>query len=225
VGRSSDRSFEEFFAATYGRLVGLLFVVLHDRAQAEDVVQDAFASALLRWQRIRGYQDPEAWVRMVAFRRAVDGRRRSHRLAPTVSTWCGALGKLPLAHREVLVLCYVAELPVTEIAAELRLPVGTVKSRLARGRTALARQLRPHDDQAANRRRTGGEHPATNRQQPIRNDSKRQGQRHDRSIAAVHATAVHVSHGRGLPDLSAGCQQRSHVQPCVASPRLVSHPG
>jgi RNA polymerase sigma-70 factor (ECF subfamily) len=163
VGRSSDRSFEEFFAATYGRLVGLLFVVLHDRAQAEDVVQDAFASALLRWQRIRGYQDPEAWVRMVAFRRAVDGRRRAARQVralrrlgspppqPPVSAdrvdLVRALGKLPLAHREVLVLCYVAELPVAQIAAELRLPVGTVKSRLARGRAALARQLRPHDDQ------------------------------------------------------------------------------
>jgi RNA polymerase sigma-70 factor, ECF subfamily len=54
-----------------------------------------------------------------------------------------ALDKLPLAHREVLVLCYVAELPVAQIAAELRLPVGTVKSRLARGRAALAHHLQP----------------------------------------------------------------------------------
>jgi RNA polymerase sigma-70 factor (ECF subfamily) len=115
VGPSSDSSFEEFFAATHGRLVGLLFAVLHDRAQAEDVVQDAFASALLRWRSIRGYQDPEAWVRMVAFRRAVDARRRDMRRMR-------ALDKLPLAHREVLVLRYVAELPVAQIAAELRRP-------------------------------------------------------------------------------------------------------
>jgi RNA polymerase sigma-70 factor (ECF subfamily) len=163
VGLSSDSSFEEFFAATYGRLVGLLFAVLHDRAQAEDVVQDAFASALLRWRSIRGYQDPEAWVRMVAFRRAVDARRRDTRRMrallrlgsppsqPPLSAdhvdLVRALDKLPLAHREVLVLCYVAELPVAQIAAELRLPVGTVKSRLARGRAALAHQLGPHDDQ------------------------------------------------------------------------------
>jgi RNA polymerase sigma-70 factor, ECF subfamily len=50
----------------------VLFAFLHDRAQAEDVVQDAFASALLRWRVLRGYHDPEAWVRTVAFRRAVD---------------------------------------------------------------------------------------------------------------------------------------------------------
>jgi DNA-directed RNA polymerase specialized sigma24 family protein len=46
----SGRSFEAFFAAAYGRLVGLLFAFLHDRALAEDVVQDAFVSALLRWR-------------------------------------------------------------------------------------------------------------------------------------------------------------------------------
>jgi RNA polymerase sigma-70 factor (ECF subfamily) len=43
----------------------------------------------------------------------------------------------------VLVLHYVAELAVERIAADLRLPVGTVKSRLARGRAALAQHLQP----------------------------------------------------------------------------------
>jgi RNA polymerase sigma-70 factor (ECF subfamily) len=54
-----------------------------------------------------------------------------------------ALRRLPLAQREVLVLHYVAELAVERIAVELRLPVGTVKSRLARGRAALAHELQP----------------------------------------------------------------------------------
>jgi RNA polymerase sigma-70 factor (ECF subfamily) len=157
VDQGSGRSFEEFFAASYGRLVGLLFAFLHDRAQAEDVVQDAFASALLRWPVLRRYHDPEAWVRMVAFRRAIDHQRRSTRqlrallrLGPPPSLppvdaerldLVRALRKLPLAQREVLVLHYVAELAVERVAAELRLPVGTVKSRLARGRAALAQQL------------------------------------------------------------------------------------
>ena len=159
MGQGSDLSFEEFFAATYGRLVGLLFAFLHDRAQAEDVVQDALASALLRWPVLRRYHDPEAWVRMVAFRRAIDHRRRAARQlravlrlgpppsAPPVGAehvdLVRALRKLPLAQREVLVLHYVAELAVERVASELRLPVGTVKSRLARGRAALAQQLQP----------------------------------------------------------------------------------
>jgi RNA polymerase sigma-70 factor (ECF subfamily) len=159
VGQDGGRSFEEFFAATYGRLVGLLFAFLHDRAQAEDAVQDAFASALLRWRVLRRYHDPEAWVRKVAFHRAIDHQRRTARrlralvrLGPPPSLppvgaehvdLVRALRKLPVAQREVLVLHYVAELAVERIAAELRLPVGTVKSRLARGRAALARHLEP----------------------------------------------------------------------------------
>ena len=159
MGQDSDLSFEEFFAATYGRLMGLLFAFLHDRAQAEDVVQDALASALLRWPVLRRYHDPEAWVRMVAFRRAIDHRRRTARQlravlrlgpppsAPPVGAehvdLVRALRRLPLAQREVLVLHYVAELAVERVASELRLPVGTVKSRLARGRAALAHQLQP----------------------------------------------------------------------------------
>jgi RNA polymerase sigma-70 factor, ECF subfamily len=162
VGQEGDRGFEEFFAATYGRLVGLVFAFLHDRAQAEDVAQDAFASALLRWRVLRGYHDPEAWVRTVAFRRAIDHQRRSARqrrallrLGPPPSLppvdadhldLVRALRSLPLAQREVLVLHYVAELAVDQVAAELRLPVGTVKSRLSRGRAALARQLQPGVD-------------------------------------------------------------------------------
>jgi RNA polymerase sigma-70 factor (ECF subfamily) len=157
VEQGSGRSFEEFFAAAYGRLVGLLFAFLHDQAQAEDVVQDAFASALLRWPVLRGYHDPEAWVRTVAFRRAIDHQRRRARqrrallrlgppppLPPVGAKHVDlvrALRRLPLAQREVLVLHYVAELAVDRIAAELRLPVGTVKSRLARGRAALAHHL------------------------------------------------------------------------------------
>jgi RNA polymerase sigma-70 factor, ECF subfamily len=162
VDQGSGRSFEEFFAASYGRLVGVLFAFLHDRAQAEDVVQDAFASALLRWRVLRGYHDPEAWVRTVAFRRAVDHHRRGVRqrralvrLGPPPSLppvdadhldLVRALRRLPLAQREVLVLHYVAELAVAQVAVELRLPVGTVKSRLARGRAALAQQLQPGVD-------------------------------------------------------------------------------
>jgi RNA polymerase sigma-70 factor (ECF subfamily) len=162
VDQDSGRSFEELFAASYGRLVGLLYAFLHDRAQAEDVVQDAFASALLRWGILRGYHDPEAWVRKVAFHRAIDHQRRNKRqlrallrLGPPPSLppvdaehldLVRALRRLPVAQREVLVLHYVAEPAVERVAAELRLPVGTVKSRLARGRTALAQQLQPEVD-------------------------------------------------------------------------------
>jgi DNA-directed RNA polymerase specialized sigma24 family protein len=56
----------------------------------------------------------EAWVRRVAVNQALGLAQR---------------------HREVLVLHYVAELPLDEVARQLRLPLGTVKSRLSRAQS------------------------------------------------------------------------------------------
>jgi RNA polymerase sigma factor (sigma-70 family) len=58
-----------------------------------------------------------------------------------------ALGRLGHRHREVLVLHYLAELPVEEMARTLRIPVGTVKGRLHRARAALERELRDRPGQ------------------------------------------------------------------------------
>ena len=52
-----------------------------------------------------------------------------------------ALRRLSEQHREVLALHYLADLPVQEIASTLGVPEGTVKSRLMRGREALAAEL------------------------------------------------------------------------------------
>jgi RNA polymerase sigma-70 factor (ECF subfamily) len=52
-----------------------------------------------------------------------------------------ALATLPRRQRQVVVLHYLLDLPVGEVARQLAVPVGTVKSRLARARSALAAQL------------------------------------------------------------------------------------
>jgi RNA polymerase sigma-70 factor (ECF subfamily) len=131
------------------------------RHEAEDVAQEAYARALARWSRLRGYDLPEAWVRKVALRIAIDsGRRLRRNLAATVRlaaqrrqagpepaddlkyTPLGmALLGLPLHEREVVVLHYVADLPVHVIARESGLPIGTVKTRLAAGRRHLEQCL------------------------------------------------------------------------------------
>jgi hypothetical protein len=71
--------FDAFYAATYARLVGQLYAVTGDLAEAEDVVQEAFARAVVRWPRLRGYDLPEAWVRRVAVNLARQGLRRTRR--------------------------------------------------------------------------------------------------------------------------------------------------
>jgi RNA polymerase sigma-70 factor (ECF subfamily) len=154
---ATGNDFERYFAATYPRLVRQLFAVVGDVGEAEDVVQEAFARAAVRWQRISAYDDPEAWVRRVALNRARSNLRRSRRalaalvrvgpvadvpeLSPDATAMAVAMRRLPLRYREVLVLYYVVQLSVDETASQLGIPTGTVKSRLARGRTALARQL------------------------------------------------------------------------------------
>lgn len=153
--------FDEFYRANYGRMVAFIIAVIGDRIEAEDVVQEAFARALTRWSRVGGYDLPEAWVRRVALRIAADSGRRSRRaigttarlaaLRPAQSTapedYLGltdlgrALKQLPLRHREVLALYYLADMSVDQIAMDRGLPQGTVKARLAAARHRLEQEL------------------------------------------------------------------------------------
>jgi RNA polymerase sigma-70 factor, ECF subfamily len=144
----------ELYAASYARLVGVLTLAAASREEAEEVVQEAFVQLIPRWNTVRAYDDPEAWVRRVAFRRLSNRRRTSRvaartlsvlRRAPNAPAVSGdrvdvvrALAVLPVAQRQVLVLHHLLDFPVERVAAELGISVGTVKSRLARGRAALA---------------------------------------------------------------------------------------
>ena len=152
-----DRDFAVFYEANYERLVVQLFAVTGNLQDAQDVVQEAFARAFVRWHRLHAYDLPAAWVRRVAFHLALQGLRRARRtlglsggpgpprepprLAADQVELVDALGRLPLRYRQVLALHYLGDLPVEAIARDLRLPVGTIKSRLARARQHLAGQL------------------------------------------------------------------------------------
>lgn len=148
----------EFYGRACPRLVGLLTVIGGNRADAEEVAQDAFIRLIEHWSKVRQYDDPEAWLRTVAVRMLVSrGRRRQvaarglavlGRRAPLASAPADdnvdlerALLSLPIAHRAVVVLHHVHDLPVDRIAELLHVPTGTVKSRLARARAALAPAL------------------------------------------------------------------------------------
>ena len=148
----------QLYAACYPRLVRVVGAVAGDRDEAEEAVQEAFIRLMGRWGTVRQYDDPEAWLRKVAFG-FVSNRRRKirngvralarHGAAVDVVPLSGdrvdverALQSLPIEQRQVLVLVHVVGLGVDAAAHELDIPVGTVKSRLARGRAALAPLLR-----------------------------------------------------------------------------------
>jgi RNA polymerase sigma-70 factor (ECF subfamily) len=146
----------EVYVRACGPLIGLLTVMGGSASEAEEVAQEAFVRLLVNWSRVREYDDIDAWLRLVAVRLLVSRHRRtkvarlglgriaarSAQVAPEPSPDAldlrQALSALPVGSRAVLVLHHVHDLPVSEIASLLRVPVGTVKSRLARARAAIA---------------------------------------------------------------------------------------
>lgn len=155
---ASSAYVSEIYEASYRRLVAQTFAVTGDRVEAEDAVQEAFARAVASGERFRRVDNPEAWLRTVAlnvvrrrWRRARLFRTLSPKLAtpsdvPGISedhvAVVQALREVPFQQRETLALFYLADMSVQEIADTLSVPDGTVKSRLTRGRTALAALLR-----------------------------------------------------------------------------------
>jgi len=151
--------FDEFYAAHYADLIVQIYVYFGDRQKTQDLVQEAFCRAYARWGRLRDHDDPVAWVRRVAWnlarsrgRRGLTIRRflcRDHAEAlvagpgPDRVALMVALAGLPDRQRRAVVMHYLADMSVTEIADHEDVSEGTVKSWLHRGRAALGAQPLP----------------------------------------------------------------------------------
>ena len=150
--------FDEFYTATYTRVVTQVYAMVGNRDEAEECVQEAYVRAWAHRRRLSSAEHPEAWVRTVAYRlavsrwrRTVRGRRPADRAvgAPTIApapseahvALVTALRQLPEAQRRAIVLHHLADLSVADVARETGVPEGTVKARLSRGRAALAALL------------------------------------------------------------------------------------
>ncbi|OJF14264.1 RNA polymerase sigma factor [Couchioplanes caeruleus] len=162
-------SFDELYAAHYSDLTVQLYAYFGDRQEAQDVVQEAFCRALARWRTVSRYDDPVGWVRRVAWNLAVSGwRRRRTALnflrrqraaedqidgpGPERVALVAALGALPATQRRAMVLHYLADMTIAEIAERENVAEGTVKSWLHRARAALAARLNagPTTEEARN---------------------------------------------------------------------------
>lgn len=154
---SVSTSLHELYDASYGRLVLQLFALCGDLPDAEDAVQEAFVRAIGQGRAFDRVANPEAWLRTVAlnhqrnswrhakvvrrFATTVPGSRSVPELGPDHVAVVRALAYLDPDQRHVVVLRYLADLGTAEIARELGVPEGTVKSRLSRGRERLAPML------------------------------------------------------------------------------------
>jgi RNA polymerase sigma-70 factor (ECF subfamily) len=160
---SLEREFEDRLRDTSALAVRVAYSVLRQRQDAEDVAQEAFAKA---HRRFAGLRDPDrfrAWMVRVTWRLAIDRWRANRRRAarehaaevatPVEDTeqlvanarraarlW-DSIDSLPAKLRIVIVLSAMEGHDLQHVAGLLKIPVGTVKSRLFLARKALAEKL------------------------------------------------------------------------------------
>jgi len=147
------------------RVYGICLRMLGNREDAQDAAQEAFLAALRRASTFRQAAAFSTWLYRIAVNAATDQARRRVRARTTpldledaglpltaatgdhgdaVATAVAvqsALTRVPDDFRAALVLCDLLRLPYAEAADILEIPVGTLKSRVFRGRLALAEQL------------------------------------------------------------------------------------
>ena len=149
--------FDAFYAASNRRVMHQMYAMTSNLADAQELTQEAYARAWQRWSSVSTYDDPEAWVRTVAWRLAASRWRKAkngvtamlrhgpadHTPEPSVDNVAlvAALKAIPEAQRRAIVLHHLGGLSVAEVAHETGSPEGTVKARLSRGRAALAELL------------------------------------------------------------------------------------
>jgi RNA polymerase sigma-70 factor (ECF subfamily) len=131
--------------------------ITHDASEAEDLLQDIFLEI---WRAASDYEPDRgsvrAWLLVRTRSRSLDRRRRLGRqwladppgpdgavVLPTAEelTLRGAVTRLPRPLRELLELGYYAGMSCAEMAAALEIPLGTVKSRVARALAVLRAEL------------------------------------------------------------------------------------
>jgi RNA polymerase sigma-70 factor (ECF subfamily) len=164
--KASDGSWAAFEAEAMphvDRLFRLAMWWERDRREAEDLVQDTLVQALQSFHRFTPGTNCRAWLlsilQHVRSNRYRGKRRRltvedpDDRIAETVpfvppvpqhltdEDLLAALRGIPEAYQDIILLCDVEELTYKEIAAALAIPIGTVMSRLHRGRALLRQEL------------------------------------------------------------------------------------
>ena len=167
VQAGDRKALAQLYASYAPALRSAALYLLRDPAQAEDLLHDVFFEA---WRCAQSYDAARAgvwtWLLVRLRSRAIDqlrGAARRRRLArrarqhtrlrerlddsPEGRYLTIALGRdlarLPAAQRHLLDLAYLQELPLSEVAAELNCPIGTVKSRLHRLLRSLGPQAEP----------------------------------------------------------------------------------
>jgi RNA polymerase sigma-70 factor (ECF subfamily) len=150
-------AFDAFYRATAHRMLRFALAMCGDLAEAQDATQEAYIRCWQRWPDVSAHPQPEAWLRTVithlltdrwrqlGVRRRAAAQARPRDPAPPPSedgvVLAQALRRIPGRQRRAIVMHYLLDMPIAEIAAETGHSANTVKSWLSRGRTSLAAAL------------------------------------------------------------------------------------
>lgn len=158
-------SFDAYYQRDYRSVVGLAYVLTGSQWAAEDLAQDAMATAHRRWETVSGYERPDAWVRRVMVNRSTSKFRKLRtetktvlRLralrqenittsTPNAEVW-DAVRSLPTRQGHAIALYYWDDMSIAQIADILGCGTETVKTHLTRGRARLGELLEGHDPAA-----------------------------------------------------------------------------
>jgi RNA polymerase sigma-70 factor (ECF subfamily) len=171
IAAGEQQALGQFYDQTLAKVYGLILRVLRNPADAEEVVSDLFLQV---WEKARDYQPDRggalAWLRTLAWSRAVDRQRRQRRHAlemelhpedgedtyadceqlqpeTAAAAWSSAravqaaFGNLSEVQKQILTLAFQQDMSHQDIASHTGMPLGTVKSHARRGLSALRAAL------------------------------------------------------------------------------------
>jgi RNA polymerase sigma-70 factor (sigma-E family) len=155
--------FDDFFIDQYGKVLRTVALIAGDRNRAEDATQEAFMQAFRKWRTVRAMARPGSWVLVVAinadrrrWRRTAEEQELVQELvaaedhAAAVTTAIAvheALARLTTRQRAAVVLRYLSDLPVKDIADALGCAEGTVRATLHQALSKLQIDLEEVSDE------------------------------------------------------------------------------
>jgi RNA polymerase sigma-70 factor (sigma-E family) len=156
-----ENEYVHYAGASLARLHRVAFLLCGDAHRADDLVQETLTAMYARWQRVRAADNVDAYVRTMLVRVFLRERRR-----PWARVWLGhtpddvagsgatgasavedrdalirALAQVPARQRAVLVLRFLSDMSVEQVAEALRCSPGTVKSQTSHGLLAMRRLM------------------------------------------------------------------------------------
>ena len=175
--------FEQMAMPLFDQLYNFAHWMTGNRADAEDLVQETYAKALKGFRSFEEGTNLRAWMYRILRNTFLTSRTglaamatssledegedtelrmadeatpesllmRQREYASVVDT----LARMPVVHREILLLCEIEEMPYREIAQVLGIPVGTVMSRIARARRLMRQTIVAESQKATEVGRTG----------------------------------------------------------------------